>query len=86
MQNLYLVTWDLDLTQFLVEAESKEEAVREAVQTNIGLNDLTEEQEIDAQEIETYSVDEVDFQLLQGLIKREDWMTVKEKNVIVFWD
>ena len=32
--NLKLVTWDGDLTQFLVEADTDEEAIKKAIEAN----------------------------------------------------
>lgn len=71
MMSLKLVTWEGDLTQFLVEANTKLEAIRKAVEANLQLGDC-EGSESSIHDLTTYSVEDVDFSLLGEIFKRTD--------------
>lgn len=78
---LWLVTWDLDLTQFLVDAETESEAIYKAIEANKKLEPT--EYDPDMEVTNTYSTDLVDMDLLCEIVKREDiWDVVG--NVICF--
>ncbi len=72
MMTLKLVTWEDDLTQFLVEADTNLEAIRKAVEANLQLGDYDEEIEEDIHDLTTYTVEDVDFALLSEIFKRTD--------------
>lgn len=75
---LWLVTWELDLTQFLVNAKTETEAIDSAMRANRKLGDVPDPDDI--YDRTTYSVDAVDMSLLCDIIKhREDiWGVVDD--------
>lgn len=78
---LWLVTWDLDLTQFLVDAETESEAIYKAIEVNKKIE--PSEYDPDMEVTNTYSTDLVDMDLLCEIVKRKDiWDVVG--NVICF--
>ncbi len=81
MDNLWMVTWNLDLTQFLVEAETDFEAVCKAIETNKKLE--PSEYDPDMEIADTYWVEPVDMDMLGEIIKRKDVWDVID-NVICF--
>lgn len=87
--NLWLVTFELDYSQFLVNAKNIEEAIAQAIKANKGklLGDWSPEErpeEVieDCTNYDTYHVD--DMNILYDIIKRDDWVGVDD-NVIVFF-
>lgn len=79
--NLWLVTWGLDLTQFLVDAETESEAIYKAIEANKKIE--PSEYDPDMEVTDTYSTDLVDMELLCEIVKRNDvWDVVG--NVICF--
>lgn len=83
--NLKLVTWDGDLTQFLVDANTNLEAIKKAVEANLKLGDCDDEIEADIHDLTTYEVEDVDFNLLGEIFRRTDWIGNYE-NAIIFND
>ena len=78
---LWMVTWDLDLTQFLVDAETESEAIDKAIYANKKLEPT--EYDPDMEVTNTYSTDRVDMELLCEIVKRKDvWDVVG--NVICY--
>ncbi len=82
MMNLKLVTWDGDLTQFLVEAETNLEAIRKAVEANLHIGDCDEEIEEDIHDLTTYTVEDVDFSLLGEIFQRTDYIGTYGEAVV----
>ena len=74
--NLKLVTWDGDLTQFLVEADTKKEAIKKAIDANFKYCDPGDDEEgliaEDMKDQDTYLVEDVDFELLSEIFERTD--------------
>ena len=88
MMNLKLVTWEGDLTQFLVDALDDDEAVNKAIEANKEFDRYCGENET-GQEIfdkSTYDVEDVDFDLLCEIIERDDWFKGTFAGVKVFND
>ena len=85
IKNIKLVTWEGDLTQFLVEADTNLKAIRKAVEANLRLGDCDEEIEEDIHDLTTYTVEDVDFDLLNELFQRTDYIG-KYGDAIVFND
>ena len=83
--NLKLVTWEGDLTQFLVEAETNDEAIRKAVEANKSIMEVNDEIYECISECASYTVEDVTFDILEGLFNRTD-CGGRYKNSIVFWD
>ena len=78
---LWIVTWDLDLTQFLLEAETESEAIYKAINANKKLEPV--ENNPDMEVTNTYSTDIVDMELLCEIVKRNDLWDVVD-NVICY--
>ena len=82
--NLILVTFETDLTQFLVDAELRDEAIDIAIESNKLVGDCSEiHNEIEDRSL--YTVENVDFALLNGLLIRNDCLGMFS-NAIVFTD
>jgi len=86
--NLWLVTFDLDYSQFLVDAKNIEEAIGKAIEVNKGNllgkcdpEEISEEEMNDRANYETYHVD--DTNMLYNIIRRDDWVGI-ENGTIVF--
>ena len=83
---LYMVTWDGDLTQFLVEAETNEEAISKAIYANKEFDRYCRSDNPDITDPTLYTVDDVDFNLLCEIIERNDWFKGKFGEAKVFND
>lgn len=71
MKPLKLVTWEGDFTQFLVEASSDEEAINKAIKANLEIT--YDEDDFDyINDFYTYTIDDVDFDLLCEILNRTD--------------
>ena len=85
--SLMLVTWEGDLTQFLVEAENKVDAIAKAIKANreIDMAVFCSDEECldDINDPATYSVDDVDFSLLGEICQRKDCVG-KYSDALVF--
>ena len=68
--NLKLVACNLDNTQFLVEANTNDEAINQAIKANLGYALYDEEDQKDIEDPKSYSVKDVDYQVLKGLLMR----------------
>lgn len=79
---LKLVTWEGDLTQFLVEADTNLEAIRKAVEANLRLGDCDEEIEEDIHDLTAYKVEDVDFSLLREIFQRTDCLGIYGEAVV----
>jgi hypothetical protein len=78
---LWLVTWDLDLVQFLVDAETESEAIYKAIRANKKIEST--EYDSDMEATNTYSADLVDMELLCEIVKRNDVCAIID-NVICY--
>ena len=88
MMNLFIVTYDLDYTQFLVDAKNESEAIDLAIEQNINEAFLgkwdNEEDAIAMHDHTNYTVEPInDFDLICNLIKRDDWLGYTP-NVMIF--
>lgn len=84
---LKMVTWDGDLTQFLVEAETIEEAISKAIYANKEFDRFYEPSyNPDVIDPTLYTVDDVDFNLLCEIIERNDWFKGRFGEAKVFND
>lgn len=81
MMNLKMVTWDGDLTQFLVEADTNVEAINKAIEANLQLGDC-EGSEEDIHDFNTYIVEDVDFSLLREIFQRTDCLGIYGEAVV----
>ena len=84
--NLKLVTWDGDLTQFLVEAKTNDEAIKKAIYANRVFDRFCGQDDPDVNEPDSYIVDDVDFNLLCEIIERDDWFKGRFGEAKVFND
>lgn len=84
MMNLKLVTWECDLTQFLVEAETNDEAIRKAIEANKEYDRFCGSDIPEIDDATSYTVDDVNFDLLCEIIEREDWFKGKFCKAKVF--
>ena len=85
--NLKLVTFDIDLTQFLVDARTNDEAIQRAIELNNSefLGKMDDDHWICTNDKHNYTVDDVSMELLCGLMLRNDCLGISD-NVIVFAD
>lgn len=85
--NLKLVTFECDLTQFLVEANLWDDAIDIAIEANLDLGGFSGDGlTIDgARDKANYTVEDVDFNLLHELFLRTD-NCGRYRNAIVFRD
>ena len=93
MMSLKMVTWDGDLTQFLVEAETRDEAISKAITANkefdrfCGWSSADDDLVYrDFEDRDMYIVDDIDFNLLCEIIERNDWFKGKFGEAKVFND
>lgn len=84
--NLKLVTWEGDLTQFLVEAETNDEAIRKATEANKEFDRFCGSDTSEIDDATSYTVDDVNFDLLCEIIERKDWFKGKFCEAKVFND
>lgn len=94
--NLVLVTFDLDDTQFLVDANTynldcshecvRKEAIEIAIEANKKLGEFGEFLTVEEAEDESnYSVEPVDFETLTGLIHRDDLCGKIGRAIVFSW-
>ena len=86
---LYLVTFDLDNTQFLVDAKNGTEAIKDAIIANQDIDLLGQYNDYDLpdmKKITNYYEETVDMSLLAEVMKRNDCLGKSNllDNVIVF--
>lgn len=72
---LKMVTYDGDLTQFLVEARTDDEAIAKAIYANKEIDRELGASDESVNDPAYYEVDDVDFKLLCEIIEREDCYT-----------
>lgn len=84
--NLKMVTWQGDLTQFLVDAIDDDEAIGKAIEANVKFDKYCGENKTgeDLYDKSTYTIDDVDFDLLCEIVERNDWFKGKFAGVKVF--
>lgn len=83
---LKMVTWDGDLTQFLVEAETNDEAISKAIYANKEFDRFCGSDNPDVTDPTPYTVDDVDFDLLCEIVERNDWVGGRFGEAKVFND
>ena len=87
--NLKLVTWDGDLTQFLVEADTDEEAIKKAIEANFIFADPGDDDDsllrLDMQDSRAYEVEDVNFNLLSEIFRRTDHGTYGKGILVGSW-
>ena len=85
MFNLKMVTYELDLTQFLVDAETDEEAIQKAIRANCSYEFDSEEDEKDAKDKINYSVEDIyDMRNLYYICQRIDIMGFNNNETIMY--
>ena len=89
MLNLKLVTWEGDLTQFLVDVptclladDAKKRAIEKAIGANLQLGDCGEEIVEDIYDFTTYTVEDVDFTLLAEIFERNDIIGLYNEAIV----
>lgn len=82
---LWLVTYEGDLTQFLIEETSKDKVISQAIASNLAYGNIDDEIKEDIKNPDNYTIEEVDYWLLDGLFKRNDYCGIYE-NAMVFND
>ena len=87
---LKMITWEGDLTQFLVEAEDNDAAIQKAIKANEDIwSDHggfdSDEAAADTYDTSTYTVDDVDILLLNEIFGRKDYGGMYG-DTIVFWN
>ena len=89
MMNLYLITYDLDYSQFLVNANNTSEALDLAIEQNLsevflGSYGDDESDELEIKNKTNYTIEPVnDFEFFCEIIKRNDWLGYTP-NVMLF--
>lgn len=82
---LWLVTWDIDLIQFLVNAETRDDAIKQAIETNLYIGRICKEVDLDGYDDRwQYSADEIDMKTLWEIITDRDDYWLIHNDVIVF--
>ena len=84
---LKMVTFTTDLTQFLVDAETNEEAINKAMKANrlVGVDTFEDgctEENITTKE--NYVVENVNFNLLKGIATARDYYMFSTEDAIVY--
>lgn len=83
--NLWLVTYEGDLTQFLIEGTDRKTIISEAIASNLTYGRIDDDIRADIENPDNYTLEEVDYNLLDGLFKRNDYCGIYE-NAMVFND
>lgn len=95
MMNLKMVTWNGDLTQFLVEAETRDEAISKAITANKEFDKFCyggddrgnfDLEDYVFEDRDSYNVYDIDFDILCDIIERNDWFKGKFGEAKVFND
>ena len=86
--HLKLVTFMGDQEQFLVNAIGVNTAIELAIEANMKIGGLADDEndgltEKEVRDVSNYAVEDVDFDLLCEIIKRDDWM-LKDTYVMAF--
>lgn len=79
---LKMVTWDGDLTQFLVEANTNVEAIKKAMESNFSIGKVDDEIVDDMKDSSAYIVEDVDFNLLKEIFERADCLGIYGEAVV----
>lgn len=73
--NLKLITFNGDQEQFLVNAMGNETAIELAIEANKKIGNFDEpEWNAEMEDKSRYEVEDVDFNMLCEIIKRDDWL------------
>jgi len=92
LMNLKMVTWEGDLTQFIVNIpphlladDANKEAIKKAIEANLNYDTYDEDMESDMNDPTLYIVEDVDFALLAEMFQRNDIIGLYNE-VILFND
>lgn len=80
--NLKLVVYDGDLTEFLVNADTDEEAIEIAIKANEALDEVDEDALETIRDPSVYACGDVDWDLLKEMFDRGDITGVFENTVV----
>ena len=86
--NLKMVTYEGDLTQYIVDAKNYDEAIQKAIEANKSnlMGPYDEEFLEDMEDPANYSIDEVvDMNLLGEIMRRDDYIG-KYNGTLIFGD
>lgn len=76
---LYLITLKDYGVQFLVNQNSEEAALQSAIRENIRLGNI---ENVNLSDTSLYEIESVDFSMLAELIRRDDFLYVKDDTVV----
>lgn len=79
---LWLVTYEGDLTQFLIEETEKDKVVSQAIISNLAYGNIEDEIRDDIKDPDNYTIEAVDYYLLDGLFKRNDYCGIYESAMV----
>ena len=84
--NLKLVIWECDelveLTQFLVEADTNLDAIHKAIEANLQMG-YYEECKSYIYDLAAYTVKNVDFNLLIEIFKNTEWVGIYGEAIVL---
>lgn len=80
IKKLWLVSYMVDYTQFIVNEDTMDLALQAAINANIKLGEV---ENTDSSNISDYIVEEIDFSLLTELMKRSDFCGKTEDTIIL---
>ena len=81
--NLKMVTWEGDLTQFLVDAETDSDAIDKSIMANIEIAKANGWETDGYSDRESYSVDDVGFDFLKDLYHfRDDYWCISGDAIV----
>lgn len=87
--NLWLITFELDLTQFIVDAESRDKAIEKSIEVNkseyLGKWDEEILSKDDMESHENYSSEKISMDLLGEIMERNDYVG-NCRGVLIFND
>lgn len=82
--NLKMVTFIIDNTQFLVDADTTKEAIEFAIEANREIGEMDDDPEC-IDKVDNYEVEDIDFEDLRWIFRRDDYM-FSTANAICFND
>lgn len=80
--NLKMVTFIIDNTQFLVDADTTKEAIEFAIEANREIGEMDDDPEC-IDKVDNYEVEDIDFEDLRWIFRRDDYM-FSTANAICF--
>lgn len=82
--NLKMVTFIIDNTQFLVDADTTKEAIEFAIEANREIGEVDDDLGC-IDKVDNYEVEDIDFESLRWIFRRDDYM-FSTANAICFND